>query len=43
MRLKFLHSLNGVSLFYDTMLTHSNDMELYTDASLIGIGWLFKN
>ena len=43
MWLKFLHSWNGVSLFYDTMLTHSNDMELYTDASLIGVGGLFKN
>ena len=38
MWLKFLHTWNRVFLFYDTILTNSNDMELYTDASLIGLG-----
>ena len=34
---KFLGDWNGVSLFYDSEFTTTPDMELYTDASLIGL------
>ena len=39
---KFLLNWNGVSLFYDLVSTTSTDMELFTDASLIGFGGIFK-
>ena len=39
---RFLKQWNGVSLFYDPNQTISCDMELYTDASLIGFGGIFK-
>ena len=40
---KFLKGWNGVSLFYDSCFTNSYDMELFTDASLIGFGAFFRN
>ena len=39
---RFLCDWNGVSLFYDNALTCSADMELYTDASLVGFGAIFR-
>lgn len=39
----FLKEWNGVSLFYDSVASLSSDMELYTDASLIGFGAIFKS
>ena len=33
----------GVSLFYYSMFTCASDMTLYTDASLLGFGRVFKN
>ena len=39
---RFLKQWNGVSLFYDPNQTISCDMELCTDASLIGFGGIFK-
>ena len=41
-RYRFLCDWNGVSLFYDNALTCSADMELYTDASLVGFGAIFR-
>lgn len=38
---RFLTDWNGVSLFYDSELTPAPDMELYTDASLIGFGAIY--
>ena len=38
----FLQEWNGVSLFYDLVSITSLDMELFTDASLIGFGGIFK-
>ena len=38
----FLQEWNGVSLFYDLVSITSSDMELFTDASLIGFGGIFK-
>ena len=43
MWLRFLQGWNGVSLFYDSMFTCASDMTLYTDASLLGFGGVFKN
>lgn len=40
---KFLKEWNGVSLFYDSHITAASDMELYTDASLVGFGAIFHN
>ena len=40
---KFLTGWNGVSLFYDSSFTNAYDMELFTDASLIGFGAFFQN
>lgn len=37
----FLGEWNGVSLFYDSDFTAAPDMELYTDASLIGFGAIY--
>lgn len=42
MWLLFLQQWNGVSMFYDSKRTASHDMELYTDASLIGHGGYFQ-
>ena len=39
---RFLKDWNGVSLFYDRTCTISTDMELFTDASLIGFGGIFN-
>ena len=39
---RFLQQWNGISFFYDTDITYSADMELYTDASGIGYGGIFK-
>ena len=38
---RFLKEWNGVSLFYDSEFTIAPDMQLQTDASLIGFGALF--
>ena len=40
---RFLKGWNGVSLFYDTSFTNAYDMELFTDASLVGFGAFFQN
>ena len=40
---KFLQDWNGVSLFYDSNFTNAYDMELFTDASLVGFGAYFQN
>ena len=40
---KFLKGWNGVSLFYDYSFTNAYDMELFTDASLVGFGAYFQN
>ena len=40
---RFLKRWNGVSLFYDTSFTNTYDMELFTDASLVGFGAFFQN
>jgi hypothetical protein len=42
MWLLFLQQWNGVSFFYDIKRTASHDMELYTDACLIGHGGYFQ-
>lgn len=43
MWLYFLSNWNGVSLFYDNVVLHAYDMELYTDASsTIGYGGYFQ-
>lgn len=39
---KFLRGWNGVSLFYDSHFTTTLDLELYTDASLVGFGGIFQ-
>ena len=40
----FLDRWNGVSLFYDSKVTHAPDMNLYTDASsTVGYGGYFNN
>ena len=40
---KFLKNWNGVSMFYDSCITNAHDLELFTDASLIGFGAFFQN
>lgn len=38
----FLRHWNGVSVFFDETFTVAHDIELYTDASLVGFGGIFK-
>jgi hypothetical protein len=38
---QFLTQWNGVSMFYQTQLTLATDIELYTDASIVGHGGYF--
>ena len=38
---KFLHDLNGVSLFNEKDFTTNFDMKLFSDASLIGFSAIF--
>ena len=40
---KFLKGWNRASLFYDSSFTNAYDMELFTDASLVGFGVYFQN
>ena len=39
---RFLQQWNGISFFYDTNITYSADVELFTDASGIGYGGIFN-
>ena len=42
--LKFLHSWNGINMFYDSSYTSNIDMHLYTDASsTVGFGGYYQN
>ena len=40
---EFLRNWNGISLFYDNHFTTTSEMQLFTDASLIGFGGIFQN
>ena len=40
--LHYLPSWNGISFFYETNWSNNADLELYTDASDVGIGCYFK-
>ena len=42
-RHEFLRNWNGISLFYDNHFTTTSEMQLFTDASLIGFGGIFQN